>query len=70
MKTERELKLYPRIEQLLRENSKLRNGKTTINDDVEGLVARNEYLKEQLNKLKHEMKGSYHERSERNDLIM
>ena len=43
--TEKELKLIPRIEQLLRENAALRNG-NSVDDDVQGLISKNQYLEQ------------------------
>ena len=45
LSTEKELKLIPRIEQLLRENASYRNG-AGENPDVEGLMVENEYLQD------------------------
>ena len=59
--TEKELKLIPRIEQLLRENAAYQNG-TNIGEgqnDVEGLLVKNEYLQDQLNQHKAKLQGSY-----------
>ena len=46
--TEKELKLIPRIEQLLRENASLKNNGPQEEDSngVEGLLVENEYLQE------------------------
>ena len=42
MTTEKELKLIPRIEQLLRENAALRNGQDSEKfDEIEGLLVQN-----------------------------
>ena len=49
LSTEKELKLIPRIEQLLRENDSLRGGNTVDGKDVEGLLVQNEYLQDQVN---------------------
>jgi len=61
--TEKELKLIPRIEQLLRENAAYQNGASIgegqSQNDVEGLLVKNEYLQDQLNQHKAKLQGSY-----------
>ena len=49
--TEKELKLIPRIEQLLRENAALRNG-NSVDDDVQGLISKNQYLEQQVDSMR------------------
>ena len=43
LSTEKELKLIPRIEQLLRENEQLRAG-SAIEEELHGVIVQNEYL--------------------------
>ena len=68
--TEKELKLIPRIEQLLRENSALRSNGQIEGQDVEGLLVQNEYLQDQVNQLKISQQGSFKSREERADLLL
>ena len=70
MSTEKELKLIPRIEQLLRENDSLRGGTAVEGHDVEGLLVQNEYLQDQVNQLKTLQQSSYKSREERADLLL
>ena len=67
--TEKELKLIPRIEQLLRENAALRNG-NSIDDDMNGLINKNQYLEQQVDDLRAKLNASYKDRTERADLLM
>ena len=73
LNTEKELKLIPRIEQLLRENAAFRNGTAegeSSSPDVEGLLVKNEYLQDQVSQLKLKLQGSFKSREERADLLM
>ena len=76
--TEKELKLLPRIEQLLRENASMRNSinqgteadgdNEDYNDRIEGLIVQNQHLADQLNQLKSIQASSYRDVNERSDL--
>ena len=70
LSTEKELKLIPRIEQLLRENDSLRGNNAVEGQDVDGLLVQNEYLQDQVNQLKTLQKSSYKSREERADLLL
>ena len=63
------MKLIPRIEQLLRENAALRNG-TSIDDDVNSLISKNQYLEQQVDQMRTQLQTSYKSREERADLLM
>ena len=76
--TEKELKLLPRIEQLLRENAQMRNSinqgtevdgyNEDENDRIEGLIVQNQHLADQLNQLKSIQASSYRDVNEKSDL--
>lgn len=67
--TEKELKLIPRIEQLLRENAALRNG-SADSRDFDGLLVKNEYLQDQVNQMKRLQQNSFKSREEKADLLL
>ena len=69
LSTEKELKLIPRIEQLLRENAAFRNG-TAEGQDVDGLLVQNDFLLDQVKQLKQQAQGGYKSRQERADLLL
>ena len=73
LQSEKELKLIPRIEQLLRENAALKSGRddnAEAFEEVEGLLVKNEYLTDQVTKLKMQLNSSYKSREERADMLM
>ena len=69
LSTEKELKLIPRIEQLLRENEQLRAG-SAIEEELHGVIVQNEYLQEQIKELKMNHQASYKTREEKAELLM
>ena len=65
--------MIPRIEQLLRENAALKSGRddnAEAFEEVEGLLVKNEYLTDQVTKLKMQLNSSYKSREERADMLM